>query len=720
MVGRGDALRVVKTEKLGDPYVVAGDRAYLVGTQDGLFPDLGWHQNGEMGGLWAHPIKLLDGVWLRIDEAWLEQAREYGGGPFWSEHLYTLSDGLEVTRRAWIPDGTPGLLLRYTVRADDARTLRLRLLARSDLMGAWLADLGGIRDGYDHARYDDEHDAWIVRDDLNPWRVVAGAAGLKPIGHESGRELWGPQQTAGHGISVALDYELPVPANEETEFEVAIAGSDAGEASALSYYDSMRAAESALWDEKAARYERMLDRSRLDIPDASIMNAWDWLKCNNDWLVRDVPNWGRGLGAGIQDYPWWFGCDNGYALRGCLALGQHEIAVATLDLLRELSVAANGDSGRVIHECSTWGTPFNPGNTQEMPHFVRAVWDTFLWTGDLAFLRRNYPFCKRGLLEWTLGTQCPDGDVLPHGYGIIEVEGLNLRCVDTATLTVEALDALAGMATLLGEEGVAARCRLLHQEVRRRLDEAFWMDAEGLYGDMVAAPTEMAPRLRAWLDHAAQTNDSQLVEAYRALLDEAESDPEQERERPWLLKNWSGLCPLENGLAAPERAGRVLDRMGTDEFVGRWGLYVSALDKRHSMSISTGVLAVAEAAYGRVERALEHLRLLTDTLDLQMPGAIAEMSPDYGCFVQAWSSYGVAWALAVGIFGLRPDAPRRRLVLTPAFPAAWSSARLDNVRVGSNSFDLYWDGATLRVASREPGWTVLCETVPVQVVPAPG
>ena len=44
-----------------DPYVTAGDRAYLIGTQDGKFPDIGEHLPGEMGGLWAHPIKLIDG-----------------------------------------------------------------------------------------------------------------------------------------------------------------------------------------------------------------------------------------------------------------------------------------------------------------------------------------------------------------------------------------------------------------------------------------------------------------------------------------------------------------------------------------------------------------------------------------------------------------------------------------------------------------------------------
>src|SRR6266496_1132588 len=52
----------------GEPYVTAGDRAYLIGTQDGNFPDLGGHVPGEMGGLWLHSIKLIDGFWAQVTD----------------------------------------------------------------------------------------------------------------------------------------------------------------------------------------------------------------------------------------------------------------------------------------------------------------------------------------------------------------------------------------------------------------------------------------------------------------------------------------------------------------------------------------------------------------------------------------------------------------------------------------------------------------------------
>ena len=142
---------IAKTETLAAPYIATGGRAYIVGAQDGGFPDMGWHVPGEMGGLWAHPIKLLDGFWLQVDGAWLAGAQRFIGGPFWNAHEYLLPDGLQVTRRQFVPDGEPAIVVRYTFRSATLRNLTLRLLARTDLQGVWLSDKDGIRDGYDHA-----------------------------------------------------------------------------------------------------------------------------------------------------------------------------------------------------------------------------------------------------------------------------------------------------------------------------------------------------------------------------------------------------------------------------------------------------------------------------------------------------------------------------------------------------------------------------------------
>src|SRR3954470_11047281 len=86
-----------------EPYSAAGDRSYLIGTQDGNFPDLGGHVPGEMGGLWTHPIKLIDGFWATLQDSEdgkdvkLSRALELLNFPYGNRLRYgTVLSGLEV------------------------------------------------------------------------------------------------------------------------------------------------------------------------------------------------------------------------------------------------------------------------------------------------------------------------------------------------------------------------------------------------------------------------------------------------------------------------------------------------------------------------------------------------------------------------------------------------------------------------------------------------
>src|SRR3954470_21067554 len=77
-----------------EPYSAAGDRSYLIGTQDGNFPDLGGHVPGEMGGLWTHPIKLIDGFQATVsdslsgEERVLSKSREFINYPYGNRLMY--------------------------------------------------------------------------------------------------------------------------------------------------------------------------------------------------------------------------------------------------------------------------------------------------------------------------------------------------------------------------------------------------------------------------------------------------------------------------------------------------------------------------------------------------------------------------------------------------------------------------------------------------------
>jgi glycogen debranching enzyme len=719
-----------KTDRLTDLFVCAGDRTYLIGAQDGSFPDFGHHLADEMGGIWSHPIKWMDGFWLKAKrtdlagapEAWLNRAVEFRNYPYGNEHRYSLGElRLEAVRRQFCPDGAEGVVVAYelTNAGEEAAELELVFLGRIDLRPVWLAGEAGIFDGEDDAWFDAARSAIVGKDQGHPWHVVFGAD-RACLSHAIGRDLFGPERTAGRGITGELAYErLVLDPGETATIRFFIAGSCESEEAALAAWDRLRRGHSELFKAKRQRVEALLDRTVPDIPDKHLQKVFDWIKFNTDWLVREVPGIGRGLGAGIPEYPWWFGCDNSYALQGVLPLGELKLAQDTLDLLARESEKANGN-GRIIHEISTCGVVANKGNTQETPHYIVCLWETFRWTGDIEWLKRHYSLVKRGI-EWLLGEMDPDGDLLPTGYGIIEIEGLNLELIDTAVYTCMALEAAAEMAELFGEPDAARRYRETHRRLRDRINRTFWLEEEGLYADVVATPAEMLRRMDRFIACAREAGAAEeAVASLKRMKAEAlTSDPGAER--PWLLKNWVISTPMETGLAGREQAVRALDRMATDEFTGPWGVYLSGIHRNAMMTISTGVQAVAEARYDRMDEALRYMRLIASTFGLRLPGSMSEMSPDYGCFVQAWTAYGIVSPLISHMFGIRPEAHRKQLVLRPRMPGGWREAAVRRVRIGTgdsaNELDF---GIALgeredvyRFSLSQPGWQVVLN-IPVR------
>lgn len=706
-----------------DLYITPGNRTYMIGSQNGGFPDFGHHVKLEMGGLWLHPIKLLDGFWLRIadrdaeeaaDGKWLTESDSFHNYPFHNEHRYTLpSLELEVERSQFCPDDTEGFVISYTLRdmSGERRSLSASFLARTDLSPVWFSEGKGIEDSFDEGRIDRDQGLFLAQDGGQPWHVVVGADRACSSGAVA-RELFGPHWTAGKGISGELTYDdIIVPAGGETVIRFFIAGSYTSEEAALLTYKKLASSYQELWTSKRERYEAIAAQTVISIPDKHLQKVFGWVKFHNDWFVRDVPEVGRGMGAGHPEYPWWFGCDNSYTLLGLLPLGGLNMAQETLELIRRTSEETNGN-GRIIHELSTSGLVANPGNTQETAHFIKCVWDVFGWTGDIQFLRSMYPGIKKGL-SWLLGEMDPDGDLLPEGYGIIEIEGLNVELIDSAVYTWSALRAGAQMAVLLGEQEQADEYASLAERLGDTINQELWLEKEGLYADAMASVGKVMSRIDIYIERARSMGAEGAVASMQAMKEEMEQlDPASEK--PWLFKNWVINTPMETGLAPRDKAIRALDRMGTDEFTGPWGTYLSGLYQDQMMTISTGVQAVAEARYDRMDEALRYVRLIASTFNKRLPGSISEMSPDYGCFVQAWTVYGIAWPMLTGMFGIQPEAHRRTLKLRPRLPQEWNEMSVKNVNLGLGELHnvLDWSINHTEIANtysfevKQAGWSV--------------
>jgi hypothetical protein len=190
--------------------------------------------------------------------------------------------------------------------------------------------------------------------------------------------------------------------------------------------------------------------------------------------------------------------------------------------------------------------------------------------------------------------------------------------------------------------------------------------------------------------------------------------------RPVLQRHWAGVLPMTAGMAPARHAEAALRRLESQEFSGSTGLFHTAGADRRVWTLVNGVMAVAEANYGRTDEAVRYIRAIAAAIDLEMPGALPEVlpSPDYEVFgdlhdrlmfMQAWSAYGVQWPIVHNFLGIRPDAPARTVTVAPSLPPGWRKLGIRNLRIGDDviSVSARRSGGTLTLDVDAPrGWRV--------------
>ncbi|HEX2248872.1 MAG TPA: hypothetical protein VHH32_00905 [Gemmatimonadales bacterium] len=704
-----------------DPYVTAGDRAYLIGTQDGDFPDLGGHVPGEMAGLWIHPIKIIDGFWMKLtdvetnQEVALSRSAAFVNYPYGNRFSYDpVLGGIEIERFQFSPDGYPGVIVQYrlTNPAPRKRQLRAEVAVKTDLSPVWFSEKLGIQDAPDTADWDRESRRFVARDRRHPWFAVWGST---PSG--AGRLVRDVPQisTRGPGSTAASSHDITLAPTGGAVLTLVFTGSARSRKAAEQAFADLTRNHKNLLDKKKARYGALVQRARIRIPDQRLQQVYDWVRINAEWLVRDVPEMGRGLGAGLMEYPWWFGTET-YSLQALAASGNADLAKATLRLLRDQSARANGN-GRIVHEVTTNGGVSNYGNTQETAQFILTVGKVVQWTGDLAFAREMYPAMRQGL-RWLLNDVDQNRNLFPEGYGIMEVLGLNTEVIDVAVYTQQALVETARVAEILGDSQPAARYLQLASRLRERIEQRFWIEEEGSYGDFYGTKAQAIAvadgaikqvRLREKLTR----KDEEAIEHYERLKDSFAAGPDTGR--AWITnENWVIATPMEVGIAPRDRAIRLLDRI-RDENVGEYGPWLSAVEQQAMMTISTGVQAVSEANYGRTDEAMWYVGKIVETFNRVLPGSISETMPDDGCFTIAWTMYGIVMPLIHHVFGIQPDAVNRTVVFEPHLPSGWENITIEDLPVETNRLSFSRSrtdrGIEYTIDARQDGWSVVLKGI---------
>lgn len=657
--------------------MTAGNRAYCVGFQDGTFPDMGWHIKGEMGGLWAHPIKLLDGFEAAIivdeDTIALDTASSYATTPLGSIFTYNF-DGFSVQRTQFIPDPAKGMVIEYNL-SEIPRGGEMLFYPKADLRPTWLGERTNMENGEDLISTSKNH--WQATDEKSHWQVRISATSNSPR-------------------SAAYNNDgIHSPRAQVHQFIIA-GGSNAEEAEAE--LATVKEWESAWYQKEQKHFELSQNSSFFCEEEPQLETVFRWLKHNAIWLEMDADTLGYGFAAGIEDYPWFFGCDSEFSVLGLNTVGRFDLSKSMLRLIAKASERHNG-TGQIIHEMSTNGAVFNPGNLNETPQFVTACWNTYLWSGDREFLEEMYPLMLKSM-RW-LESQDKDGNGIPDGYGMMEIHGMNGEMIDVASYSVQGWNALRDAALAMNNDANTAEWTgKSAARLTQYINDHYWVSEADAYADVRGTKAQVKELIEGAIERAEGLNKPWAVEELERTMQRAEQSGSGSN--PYSVHhNWIVNTPMEVGFAPEEYALKALDKAA--QYTNPFGMFVTGIDRDESagtdtdgfakrkktftyvgavMTLPTGVAAVAENNYGRPDKALDYLQRMTKSWSYAHPGSMYEVSPDFGMMCQAWNIYSFGYPLVGQFFGVQPDPTTRTITIDPQFPESWTNPQLKNIIIG--------------------------------------
>jgi hypothetical protein len=626
--------------------VAAGQRSYAEGFADGRFYANGWHTTGEMGGVWAPPLKLVDGVWFGIDNAWVGQATRFTSG--WGYTRYNLpdTDGLQLTRTDFAPDAQRAVLFGLRMTNPGAtRTVTVKVDAHSELMGAYPWGFTGVVPNAsdnlpDHGQFDGRelvftddgsigsgapvhHYAALVASNQKPESGTAAATGGNFRGPQPGHSCAANDGTPlpsacddgpfGKGTGGELRYRVKIPAGHSTTLWIAVAGSDQGMRAARSELAGAISNPQHELAQKIASRQSLGQNTEVSLPgDPLLEHAIDWGKQNLADLTQTAANlqirWtnqgkqfpaplgtvshARWFGAGFPDYPWIFATDGEYTAFAAVALGQFQTIEDHLRALRDVSDILNNRSGIVVHETVSDGSVWfghdsqtngvNDFNTDETVKFPSAVALVWRWTGDNRFRDEMYDFVKRNMHVVDQRLDV-DRDGWPEGSGNVERAGMGPEKLDNGVYYMRGLYDLADMANSKGDTATATWATALADKLRQQFESTWW------------------------------DSDPSVQQYAESLIDPGNQQSFQ--------KHWIGVVPMEAeltigdqvtpGVAAPDHAATALTQREGSCFSGdrpgNPGLFhtgcgggADGKGDFEIFSLTTSIAAVGEGNYGRL------------------------------------------------------------------------------------------------------------------------
>jgi glycogen debranching enzyme len=658
---------------------VVGRRAAWLGTEAGE------------GEVWIHPLKVASRLRLafRIPDyadavRGADVARTVETGPEMASITYSHAT-FTVQQHILVPDDEPGLLLLLDV--ESVRPLEIIVSFESVMQLAWPGALGG-----QYVFWSASDRAFVLSESLRRYNAVVGSPWASAGSEHPAHALPDAPCTMVIPVDAARARRELIP--------VSVAAGIEPREKVLATQRRLIGKARELYESRRSRIEAVLAATaRIDSPDDRFDLAFAWAKVNLAQQVVCNPDLGCGLVAGWgasgrgfrPGFGWFFGGDAAINSLAMDAAGMWDDAAQGLRFLAAFQRA----DGKIPHEISqaagrlAWfqDYPYAFLHADTTPFWLVALGRYVRASGDLGLLQQLWPNAKRAF-AWCLTTET-DGDGIVEnttgGLGAIEVGDIGRdihQDVYLAAVWVEALRAMAELATLEGESRLAADARALEAKARASLGSRYWIEAAGHHAFGVLRSGATNPTLTVWPATAGAF-----------------------------------------GLLEPSQADKTLRRLASHEITTDWGARLLTARSplygplEYNMGavwpFMTGFLSQAHFAYRRPWSAWPLLEALAGMTFDWARGRHPELLSghfyrplDTAVPHQLFASSMLVYPAMSGLLGWEADAPNRRARLAPQIPPSWTHVSVEGLRVGQTTLSARVDrkdqGTTVRVTKIGP------------------
>ncbi len=654
------ALRLSKKTASRDFYDLVGRRMLWMGTM-----------NAGAEEIWVHPYMALrdfqvgikfvgsDSVqWLNNFPASIDITPEY------IVRTYRVRN-TELKEIYTVSYDKPMGIAHFEIAGNDLRELVVQSASTMRYMWPYSPDAtGSIYYNFDAA--------------VNGHVISAQQGDLNTIVSYSSKPVYQSIQSAKANSQVKM--LAAFSASDQFVLNVTITGGSEGLQSLMTMLTTSLQESNDLFARTNGYYKRLLnDHLNFETPDLIFNIGYKWALARTDQFVQTTPGIGTGLMAGYgttaggwngnqaisgrPGYAWYFGRDGELTAMAMNAYGDFP----TVREAMETFIRFQDVNGKVYHELTSSGAVHYDA-ADATPLLVVLAAEYLKYTGDLDYIRLRWPDLKKAM-DFCYSTDTDHDGLIENtnvGHGWIE-GGVLFGAHSEFYLTgiwAAALNAAAYMADNLGlneEAGGYARDAI---KIKKIIDTDFWNPAENFFYNGKTINGLFLPHVTVLASVPVYLN---------AVIDKA-------------------------------KAEKVSQRFSNNEFSTPWGIrmvedscsYYDAGNYQDGTvrSLDGGWAALSEYSTGHYRSAYEHVMNSLVQFQQWSLGSIQEATggdvykPSGVCMHQAWSESMVVQPAIEGMLGLKPDAMRNHLQLSPYFPWNWNFCKVQNIRMKTTTVAL--------------------------------